>query len=195
SIYDRDLLGTNIAPTSLDSSVAAWAEVEWIPRDGPFAFLLKSIGALNAQERCLSHHCLDSLEASLHFMAFPLLLSAHYPPFWKVVAGQGHNVAEIPSRPRGRMTPLLMRPWRNCNAIDGHGRAWYDNSNLAMFVWLSSSAAPMPRVTALASPSHLCAQNDSPGHVPHDGLSHVVRGGLDFNLASPIARVTALPLA
>ncbi|CAL9004111.1 unnamed protein product [Prunus brigantina] len=41
SVYDRDLLGTNIAPTSLDSSVAAWAEAEWIPRDGPFAVLLK----------------------------------------------------------------------------------------------------------------------------------------------------------
>ncbi|CAL9018600.1 unnamed protein product [Prunus brigantina] len=41
SVYDRDLLGTNIAPTSLDSSVTAWAEAEWIPRDGPFAFLLK----------------------------------------------------------------------------------------------------------------------------------------------------------
>ncbi|CAL9025317.1 unnamed protein product [Prunus brigantina] len=37
---DRVLLGTNIAPTSLDSSVAAWAEAEWIPRDGPFAFFL-----------------------------------------------------------------------------------------------------------------------------------------------------------
>ncbi|CAL8988546.1 unnamed protein product, partial [Prunus brigantina] len=34
----RVLLGTNIAPTSLDSSVVAWAEAEWIPRDGPFAF-------------------------------------------------------------------------------------------------------------------------------------------------------------
>ncbi|CAL8136588.1 unnamed protein product [Prunus armeniaca] len=41
SVNDRDLLGTNIAPTSLYSSVVAWAEVEWIPRDGPFAFLLK----------------------------------------------------------------------------------------------------------------------------------------------------------
>ncbi|CAL8993885.1 unnamed protein product, partial [Prunus brigantina] len=41
SVYDRDLLGTNIAPTSLDSSVVAWVEAEWIPRDGPFAFLLK----------------------------------------------------------------------------------------------------------------------------------------------------------
>ncbi|CAL2276225.1 unnamed protein product [Prunus armeniaca] len=35
---DCDLLGTNIAPTSLDSSVAAWAEAEWIPRDGHSAF-------------------------------------------------------------------------------------------------------------------------------------------------------------
>ncbi|CAL8163153.1 unnamed protein product [Prunus armeniaca] len=40
-VYDRDLLGTNIAPTSLDSLVAAWAEAKWIPRDGPFAFLRK----------------------------------------------------------------------------------------------------------------------------------------------------------
>ncbi|CAL2239373.1 unnamed protein product [Prunus armeniaca] len=37
SAYDRDLLGTNIAPTSLDSSVVAWAEAERIPRDVPFA--------------------------------------------------------------------------------------------------------------------------------------------------------------
>ncbi|CAL9017897.1 unnamed protein product [Prunus brigantina] len=37
---DLVLLGTNIAPTSLDSSVVAWAEAEWIPRDGPFAFSL-----------------------------------------------------------------------------------------------------------------------------------------------------------
>ncbi|CAL2238761.1 unnamed protein product [Prunus armeniaca] len=35
---DRDLLGTNIASTSLDSSVATWAEAEWIPRDGLFVF-------------------------------------------------------------------------------------------------------------------------------------------------------------
>ncbi|CAL2276278.1 unnamed protein product [Prunus armeniaca] len=41
SVHDRVLLGTNIAPTSLDSSVAARAEVERIPRDGPFAFPLK----------------------------------------------------------------------------------------------------------------------------------------------------------
>ncbi|CAL8076831.1 unnamed protein product [Prunus armeniaca] len=41
SAYDRDLLGTNIAPTSLDSSVADRAEAERIPRDGPFAFPLK----------------------------------------------------------------------------------------------------------------------------------------------------------
>ncbi|CAL2239608.1 unnamed protein product [Prunus armeniaca] len=41
SVHDRVLLGTNIAPTSLDSSVAAWAEAERIPRDGPFAFPLK----------------------------------------------------------------------------------------------------------------------------------------------------------
>ncbi|CAL8993181.1 unnamed protein product, partial [Prunus brigantina] len=41
SSYDRDLLGTNIAPTSLDSSVAAWAEAKWISWDGLFAFPLK----------------------------------------------------------------------------------------------------------------------------------------------------------
>ncbi|CAL2229734.1 unnamed protein product [Prunus armeniaca] len=28
SVYDLDLLGTNIAPTSLDSSVATWVEAE-----------------------------------------------------------------------------------------------------------------------------------------------------------------------
>ncbi|CAL9005989.1 unnamed protein product, partial [Prunus brigantina] len=33
----RDLLGTNIAPLSLDSSVAAWVEAEWIPRDRSLA--------------------------------------------------------------------------------------------------------------------------------------------------------------
>ncbi|CAL8112909.1 unnamed protein product [Prunus armeniaca] len=42
SVHDRVLLGTNIAPTSLDSSVAAWAEAERIPRDGPFAFPLNT---------------------------------------------------------------------------------------------------------------------------------------------------------
>ncbi|CAL2247111.1 unnamed protein product [Prunus armeniaca] len=41
SVYDRDLLGTNIAPTSLDSSIVASAEAERIARDGPFAFPLK----------------------------------------------------------------------------------------------------------------------------------------------------------
>ncbi|CAL9020996.1 unnamed protein product [Prunus brigantina] len=34
----RDLLGTNIAPLSLDSSAAVWVEAEWIPRDRPLAF-------------------------------------------------------------------------------------------------------------------------------------------------------------
>ncbi|CAL9020585.1 unnamed protein product [Prunus brigantina] len=38
---DRVLLGTNIAPTSLDSSVAVWVEAEWIPRDGLSVFPLK----------------------------------------------------------------------------------------------------------------------------------------------------------
>ncbi|CAL9000156.1 unnamed protein product [Prunus brigantina] len=93
------------------------------------------------------------------------------------------------------MTPLLMRPWRNCNGIDEDGRAWYDDSNLATFVWLSTSVAPMSRVTALVSPSHLCAQNDGPGHVQRDGLGHVVSDGLDFNLVSPMSRVTPLPMA
>ncbi|CAL8151932.1 unnamed protein product [Prunus armeniaca] len=92
------------------------------------------------------------------------------------------------------MTLLLMRPWRNCNAIDEYGRVCYDDSNLATFVWLSTSVAPMSRVTALASPSYLCAQNDSPGHVQLDDLGHVVSDGLDFNLVSPMARVTPLPL-
>ncbi|CAL8993417.1 unnamed protein product [Prunus brigantina] len=148
-------------------------------------------------------------------MAFHLLLSTNYPSSWKVDVGQGHGMAEIPSRPWGRMTFLLMRPWRNCNAIDEDGRAWYDDSNLAMFVWLSTSVAPMAGVTALASPSHLCAQNDGPGHGRSDGpgftqpplcqndgpghgrsdgLGHVVSDGLDFNLVSPMSRVTALTL-
>ncbi|CAL9000798.1 unnamed protein product, partial [Prunus brigantina] len=38
SSHGRVLFGTNIAPTSLDSSVAAWVEAEWIPRDGLCAF-------------------------------------------------------------------------------------------------------------------------------------------------------------
>ncbi|CAL8993115.1 unnamed protein product, partial [Prunus brigantina] len=36
--HGRVLLGTNIAPTSLDSSATAWVEAEWIPRDGLSAF-------------------------------------------------------------------------------------------------------------------------------------------------------------
>ncbi|CAL9012226.1 unnamed protein product [Prunus brigantina] len=113
-------------------------------------------------------------------MAFPLLLSTNYPSSWKVDVGQGHGVAEIPSRPWGRMTFLLMRPWRNCNAIDEDGRAWYDDSNLATFVWLSTSVAPMAGVTASAM---------------FDGLDHGLSDGLGFNLAAPTARVTALPMA
>ncbi|CAL8993775.1 unnamed protein product, partial [Prunus brigantina] len=119
-------------------------------------------------------------------MAFPLMLSTNYPSFWKVDVGQGHG---------GRMTLLLMRPWRNCNAIDKDGRAWYDDSNLATFVWLSTSVAPMSIATALASPIDLCAQNDGPVHVQRDGLGHVVSDGLDFNLVSHMSRVTALPMA
>ncbi|CAL2238299.1 unnamed protein product [Prunus armeniaca] len=119
-------------------------------------------------------------------MVFPLLLSTNYPSSWKVDVGQGHGVAEIPSRPWERMTFLLMRPGRNCNAIDEDGKARYDDSNLATFVWLSISVAPMSRVTALASPRHICAQNDGPGH----GLSD----GLGFNPAAPMAGVTALPM-
>ncbi|CAL9005384.1 unnamed protein product [Prunus brigantina] len=37
--HGRVLLGTNIAPTSLDSSATAWVEAEWIPRDGLCLFL------------------------------------------------------------------------------------------------------------------------------------------------------------
>ncbi|CAL9012921.1 unnamed protein product [Prunus brigantina] len=151
-LYDCDLLGTNIAPTSLDSSVVGWAEAEWIPRDGPFAFLLNGLFTLLLKflEPFLLQNWGRSIPANRGMiqMAFPLLLSTNYPSSWKVDVGQGHG---------GRMTLLLMRPWRNCNAIDEDGRAWYDDSNLAKFVWLSTSVAPMSRVTALASPSHLCA--------------------------------------
>ncbi|CAL2238983.1 unnamed protein product [Prunus armeniaca] len=86
----------------------------------------------------------------------------------------------------GRMTFLLMRPWRNCNAIDEDGRAWCDDSNLAMFVWPSTLVAPMAGVTVLASPSHSYAQNDGPGHGPSDSL--------DCNLVSPMSRVTSSPM-
>ncbi|CAL8174766.1 unnamed protein product [Prunus armeniaca] len=81
------------------------------------------------------------------------------------------------------MTLLLMRPWRNCHVIDEDGRAWYDDSNLATLVWLSTSVAPIAGVTVLASPSHSCAQNDDPGHGRSDGL--------DCNPISPMSRVTA----
>ncbi|CAL2247884.1 unnamed protein product [Prunus armeniaca] len=115
-------------------------------------------------------------------MVSPLLLSTNYPSSWKVDVGQGPGVAEIPSWPWGRMTSLPLRPWKDCNAIDEDGRAWYDDSNLATFVWLGTSVAPMAGVTALASPSHSCAQNDGPGHGRSDGL--------DCTPISPMSRVT-----
>ncbi|CAL8168434.1 unnamed protein product [Prunus armeniaca] len=139
-------------------------------------------------------HIRGSSSRGLIQMVFPLLLSTNYPSSWKVDVGQGHGVAEIPSRPWGRMIFLLMRPWRNCNANDEDGRAWYDDSNLATFVWLSTSVAPMAGVTAMALPSHSCAQNDGLGHGRSDGLGHVVSDGLDFNPVSPMSRVTALPM-
>ncbi|CAL2272001.1 unnamed protein product [Prunus armeniaca] len=116
-------------------------------------------------------------------MVFPLLLSTNYPSSWKVDVGQGYGVAEILSRPWGRMTFPLRRLWRNYNAIEEDRMAWYDDSNLATSVWLSTSVAPMAGVTVLASPSHSCAQNDGPGHDRSDGL--------DCNPVSPMSRVTA----
>ncbi|CAL2247110.1 unnamed protein product [Prunus armeniaca] len=132
-------------------------------------------------------HIRRSSRRGLIQMVFSFLLSTNYPSSWKVDVGQGHGVAEIPSRPWGRMTFLLMRPWRNCNAIDEDGRAWCDDSNLAMFVWPSTLVAPMAGVMVLASPSHSCAQNDGPGHGPSDSL--------DCNPVSPMSRVTSLPVA
>ncbi|CAL8095933.1 unnamed protein product [Prunus armeniaca] len=90
------------------------------------------------------------------------------------------------SRPWGRMTFLLMRPWRNCNAIDEDGRTWCNDSNLATFVWPSTLVAPMIKVTVLASPSHSYAQNDGLGHGRSDGL--------DCNPVSPVSRVTFSPM-
>ncbi|CAL8135838.1 unnamed protein product [Prunus armeniaca] len=119
-------------------------------------------------------------------MVFSLLLSNNYPSFWNVDVGQGHGVAEIPSQPWGRMTFLRMRPRRDRNAIDEDGRAWYDDSNLAMSVWPSTLVASMTGVTALASPSHSCVQNDGPGHGQSDGL--------DRDLVSPMTRVTSAPM-
>ncbi|CAL8169246.1 unnamed protein product [Prunus armeniaca] len=131
-------------------------------------------------------HIRRSSHRGLIQMVFPLLLSTNYPSSWKVDVGQGHGVAKILSGPWGRMTFLLMRLWRNCNAIDEDGRAWYDDYNLATSVWLSTSVAPMVGVTVLASPSHSCAQNDGPGHDRSDGP--------DCNPVSPMPRVTASPM-
>ncbi|PQP95117.1 hypothetical protein Pyn_01253 [Prunus yedoensis var. nudiflora] len=120
-------------------------------------------------------------------MAFLPPLSTNYLSSWKVDVSQGHDVTEIPSRPWKGMTFLPMRPWRNCNAIDEDGRVWYDDSILAMFIWLSTPIAPMAGVTALALPSYARAQND--------GLGHGLSDGPGFNPAAPVPRVTALPMA
>ncbi|PQP98669.1 hypothetical protein Pyn_14080 [Prunus yedoensis var. nudiflora] len=120
-------------------------------------------------------------------MALLLLLSTNCLSSWKVDMCQNHDAAEIPSQPWRKMTFPPMRPRRNCNAIDEDGRAWYDDSNLAMFIRLSTRVAPMAGVTALASLSYVRAHND--------GLSHGLSDGLGSNPAAPVPRVTALAMA
>ncbi|CAL2276224.1 unnamed protein product [Prunus armeniaca] len=119
-------------------------------------------------------------------MVFSLLLSNNYPSFWNVDVGQSHGVAEIPPQPWGRKIFLRIRPQRDRNVIDEDGRAWYDDSNLAMSAWPSILIASMTGVTALVSPSHSCVQNDGPGHGQSDGL--------DRELVSLVARVTSAPM-
>ncbi|PQM33784.1 hypothetical protein Pyn_33247 [Prunus yedoensis var. nudiflora] len=71
----------------------------------------------------------------------PLLPSTNRLSSWKVDVSQNQDAAEVPSHPRGKMTSLPVRPRRNCNAIDEDGSTWYDDSNLAVFIWLSAPAA------------------------------------------------------
>ncbi|PQQ03023.1 hypothetical protein Pyn_04783 [Prunus yedoensis var. nudiflora] len=54
---------------------------------------------------------------------------------------QNQDAAEVPSHLRGKMTPLPVKPRRNCNAIDEDGSTQYDDSNLAVFIQLSAPAA------------------------------------------------------
>ncbi|CAL2247126.1 unnamed protein product [Prunus armeniaca] len=131
-------------------------------------------------------HIHGPLRHGLIQMVFSLLLSNNYSSFWNVDVGQSRGVAEIPSRPWGRMIFLRMRPQRDRNVYDEDGRAWYDNSNSAMSAWPSILVASMIRVTALVSPSHSCVQNDDPGHGQSDGL--------DCELVSLVARVTSTPM-
>ncbi|CAL2265513.1 unnamed protein product [Prunus armeniaca] len=147
-------------------------------------------------------HIHESLRHGLIQMVFSLLLSNNYPSFWNVDVGQSLGVAEIPSRPYGRMIFLRMRPWRDRNVIDEDGRAWYDDSNSAMSACPSILVASMTKVTALVLPSHSCVQNDGLGHgrsdgLGHgrsDGLGHGQSDGLDRELVSPMARVTSAPM-
>ncbi|PQQ14367.1 hypothetical protein Pyn_38983 [Prunus yedoensis var. nudiflora] len=104
-------------------------------------------------------------------MALLLLLPTNYLPSWKVDVSQGHDVAEIPSQPRGSMTFLLMRPRRNCHAIDEDGKTWYDDSILAMPIWLGLPAIPMAGVTVLTSPSRFCTQSIGLGHALSEALA------------------------
>ncbi|CAL9000155.1 unnamed protein product [Prunus brigantina] len=85
SVYDRDLLSTYIAPTSLDSSVAAWAEAEWIPRDGPFAFRLKrrfvSSNEATASLLPTRHHAFERAAKSLRLSREPRQFLREPRPF------------------------------------------------------------------------------------------------------------------
>ncbi|CAL9020641.1 unnamed protein product, partial [Prunus brigantina] len=158
--YDRDLLGTNIAPTSLDSSVAAWVEAEWIPRDGLSAFPRKS-SPCPLQPFLTKETPLIPPPSQPVLMALAALLSSRHLLLQRAAMGQSHGATGIPFRFWGRLTFSPVRSWRKCNAADGDGRAWHDDFVLVMFVWLGSSV--ISRVAALASPSHLCAQTGGPG--------------------------------
>ncbi|CAL8176137.1 unnamed protein product [Prunus armeniaca] len=95
SVYDCDLLGTNIAPTSLDSSVATWAEAERIPRDGPFAIIAQTCASrrfvsLNVATASGFRHVLAPLEHAVK----PLRLSREPHPF---VSNSSANIKACPS--------------------------------------------------------------------------------------------------
>ncbi|PQM42090.1 hypothetical protein Pyn_01112 [Prunus yedoensis var. nudiflora] len=74
-------------------------------------------------------------------MAPPPLLSTNRLSSWEASVSQNQDAAEVPSHPRRKTTSLPVRPRRNCNAIDEDGRTRYDDSNLAVFIQLSTLAA------------------------------------------------------